>query len=316
MSSFLTSSTLIASVQRRAMIPANDVTFQSADFLALANEEMQIGLVPTVIQVHQEYYVTTTTVPLSVNVSVYEIPYRAIGGKLRNVFFKDTNGNLYQMTRVSNENQPYFQATTVSNRLLAYFVKNNGIVIVPAVGTNATGSLVFDYFLRPNELVDVTQVSTIKSIAVGANTTTFTVDQIPSAFSTTSAMDMLQTNPGHKTFTFDVFPTNVNTGALTLTFNNTDVPLGLGVGDYFALAGQCIIPQVPTELHSVLAERVAARCLEALGDQAGLQAANQKIAEMEQKTNVLIDNRVEGSPVKVVNYNGLLRHSRIGKKWF
>jgi len=46
-------------------------------------------------------------------------------------------------------------------------------------------------------------------------------------------------------------------------------------------SNQCIIPQIPPELHSGLAERTAARILASLGDMSGLQASNAKIQELE-----------------------------------
>jgi len=99
----------------------------------------------------------------------------------------------------------------------------------------------------------------------------------------------------------------------TVQITNTPtalLPDEMIVGDYVAQANQTIIPNIPTELHSMLAQRVACRCLEALGDMQGLQMANQKLAEMELKTGSLIDNRVEGAPLKVVNRHGFLRQSR------
>lgn len=81
-------------------------------------------------------------------------------------------------------------------------------------------------------------------------------------------------------------------------------------GDYIALEEECIIPQIPTEAHSLLAQRVAARCLEALGDTEGLQAANAKIAEMEQKLGSVVDTRVEGAPLKIYSRHGFIRNTR------
>ena len=51
----------------------------------------------------------------------------------------------------------------------------------------------------------------------------------------------------------------------------------------------------------VLAQRVAQRVLEALGDTEGLNNATAKIAEMENKLTTMLDNRVEVAPRKVVN---------------
>jgi hypothetical protein len=51
----------------------------------------------------------------------------------------------------------------------------------------------------------------------------------------------------------------------------------------------------------VLAQRVAQRVLEAIGDSEGLNNATAKVAEMENKLSTMLDNRVEGAPRKVVN---------------
>ena len=81
----------------------------------------------------------------------------------------------------------------------------------------------------------------------------------------------------------------------------------LSIGDHIAISTESAIPQIPDDLHPVLAHRVAARILEALGDTEGLQNANTKLAELEQQTTTLIDNRVEDSPKKVVNRHSNLR---------
>ena len=85
--------------------------------------------------------------------------------------------------------------------------------------------------------------------------------------------------------------------------------------DLVTLAGETIIPQIPDELHSMLAQRVACRCLEALGDQQGLQAANLKLAEMEAKSATLINDRIESSPQKIVNRNSPLMRKGIGPRF-
>ena len=78
------------------------------------------------------------------------------------------------------------------------------------------------------------------------------------------------------------------------------IPAKLRVDDVISLPEETIIPQIPIELHPMLAQRVVMRCLESLGDTAGLQLAGAKLADMEAKTGSLIDNRVESSPMKIV----------------
>ena len=62
MSSYLNSTALIASIKQRAMVPESQVTFTQQDFLNFANEEMQIGLVPAILQFHEEFLVVETEI--------------------------------------------------------------------------------------------------------------------------------------------------------------------------------------------------------------------------------------------------------------
>lgn len=385
---YLTSSTLIAQVKLESFIPTSQSTFEDSDFLAIANQEMRIGLVPNIMQYHQEYYVRDSdAVPLVANQSAYAIPYRAVGGKIRDVFYLDSNNNLLSMSRISPDDRAFYQQSSVSNSFLYFYLQGNDVVLVPNVSSSPSGSLLFTYYLRPNELVSATRVATISAISTtdtdgtitsitaanppiitstahglttgniititdsdctpsiddswavtvtGANTftidttvtiagtvanwtyatTTYTVDQIPTGFSTSVNMDLMQTQPGHRTYTFDQQPLLVDTANSQLVFNTSQVTTpalspNVGtvpiVGDYIAYAGECIIPQAPSDLHDVLCQRVVTRCLQALGDQPGVALAAQKLGEMEKATATLVDNRVEGAPVKAINNNGLLR---------
>lgn len=326
---YLTSSSLIDTVKREALIPATQSTFTPADFLAFANQEIRISVVPNILLYHEEYFVVdSAAVTIVANQNNYAIPYRAIGGKFREVFYQDTNGNLRSMTRISPDDRPYYQQSNFQTRFVYFYIEGNDVVLMPQVGENPTGSLIFSYFMRPNELVDESRVSTIQSIATDtlAGTTTFTVDQIPSSltafiqdgqsvtgFTTSSKLDILQTKPGHKTLAFDVNATNIDSTNMTITFDTDNAEKAV-VGDYIAFAGECVIPQIPSDTHDLLAQRVVTRCLAALGDSQGLQNANQKLGEMITNTGSLLDNRSEGQPQKINNLRGLLRSAKIRKR--
>lgn len=315
MSSFLTSSTLIETVKRIALIPTSQSTFTDADFLAFANQEMRIGIVPTIMTHHQEYFVIDSPeIPLVPDQNHYEIPNRAIGGKFRDVFYVDTAHNLQAMTRINPDNRSYFQQTNLQNRFVFYYIQGTDVVLTPNVGPTPVGALLFSYYLRPNELVSEDRVGTITNISTGVSTTVFTLDSIPTGFTTSVLYDMLQTNPGHKTLNLDISPTAIDITNKTITFNNSDVSSDIIVGDYIAFAGESIIPQIPSELHDVLAQRVALRCLQALGDQAGYSIAQSKLAEMNTSTSVLVDNRSEGNAEKILNLKGQLRSSKVRRR--
>ena len=93
MSKFYKSSDIIESAKNRAAIPSHQNTFTDADFLRFANEEMSIGMVPSVLRTREDYFMVTDSVDMDGSTS-YEIPYRAIGNKLRGGGNKDSREGL------------------------------------------------------------------------------------------------------------------------------------------------------------------------------------------------------------------------------
>lgn len=403
MTPWYTSDDLISAIKRKISFPISQNTFSEEDVLAFCNEEMMISQVPSVLQYHQEYFSTTYTVDLLPNVSRYEIPERCIGGKFQNLFFQDTSGNLFDMTRIDKSNKAFFQDSGVNiNTISKYYLEGNYIVIVPEVGPSPVGSLVFDYYLRPNQLVlneraaictgfaktlTITNASlvagdtisigdeiftavasgagvdefnigansdatasnlsaaiTTSGIGIGTvannvvtvtytnldttfdssneagiavqNTQTVVFDDVPDNITDGSVVDFLQTKSGHRTKAIDITIPSSGVSANTITFTSDDVPSDFIVGDYICLANECIIPQIPTDLHNALAERACSRILAAIGDQQGLAATNQKLEEIEVRQGVLLDNRVDGQPTKVLARKSLLRYGKIGwRRW-
>lgn len=308
MASYLTSDTLIDSVVRRAHIPESQNTFTDDDFLAFANEEMQIGIVPSVLKMHEEFLVYNQTTALVADTANYEIPYRAIGNKVRTMFYQDANSNIMELARILPDDLPYYQSAININYPRVFYLQNSDVILVPGVSTGPSGSIVFSYYMRPNQLVASSRVCTITTI--DRATGDITCNSVPTIMTASTPLDFLQTRGGHKTLDIDIIPTSVNTTTNVISFNVADIPANLIVGDMIALAGETMIPQIPDELHSVLAQRVACRCLEAQKDTEGLSSANAKLQEMEINLGIVIDNRTEGQPQKVANLRSPLRMSK------
>lgn len=146
-------------------------------------------------------------------------------------------------------------------------------------------------------------------------------------------IDFLQTKPGHRTYSYDVAIKAVGSrteGLLEVHyikvtkndlftyysngFNFQPAISNIQIGDYVCLANECIIPQIPPDLHNTLAERTAARILAAIGDTEGLQASNAKLQEIEVRQGTLLDDRVEGAPKKITARHSLLRYGKMGAR--
>jgi hypothetical protein len=312
----LTTSGLLKSIKRRAMVPDNQNTFTDQDFIDLLNEEMMIGIVPSVLQMKEEYFMFNEIVPLVADKSKYSVPERALASKLRELCYRDTssinNGNEYEMTQIAVDDR----YTGLSNGtgssdftgFRRFYMMGSDVVLHPSVGPNPTGALSFYYYLRPNSLVKDVNVATITSI--DRNTGIIGLSSLPSGYTlyeassnstVLSKFDFVKAKSPHNVLSIDNVLLNVNTTNKTITISSDLIPKDLSVGDFMPIAGQTPIPNIPTELHMVLAQRVAQRVLEALGDTEGLNNASTKLTEMENKLTTMLDNRVEGSPRKVVN---------------
>lgn len=161
-------------------------------------------------------------------------------------------------------------------------------------------------------------------------------DQLPTTYTDPETMqqsalygvghlvDFLQTNPGHRTYTYDIPIVSINGTVAAFAVSDLQTYLNnssggtlafynIKVGDYICLANECIIPQIPPELHNALAERAASRVLMAIGDVQGYQVSQAKLAEMNKMQETLIGSRIEGSVPKVFNRYSLLR---LGKSRF
>jgi hypothetical protein len=305
----LNSTKLLKSIKMRCMVPVSQISFSDEDLLDFANEEMLIGLVPTILQMKDEYLVFKQQVPMELGKPNYTIPERALGSKLREVSYWD-GSNEFEMTQV-NPDEKYI-GIGLSRQfgfMRQFYVQGSDIIPYPEVkpGELVTGSLNMYFYIRPNNLVKDSAVGVIRSI--NRLTGEIVLTNMPSTYTSDNAFDFIRIRSPHSILKIDVTPVSVNSTTKTMVFNLADIPEDLTVGDYIPLAGESCIPNVPTELHAILAQRVACRILEAIGDSTALQNAMAKLQEMEGKAGVILDNRVEGSVHKVVN-RSVLRNIR------
>lgn len=390
---YLTSLDLIETIKLNSAFPLSQVTYSDEDLLKFANHELFLAQVPSVMQYHEDYFSYRESVPLKINKSRYDIPYRAIGQKIYDVYYNDpgAGGHLRKLSRIDSADKAFFQFNNNGYITPAhYYFEANQVCLTTEIGEAITGELVFVYYLRPNNLVldnraavcenftreitvDITTMiagdtltlgSVIftagTSFAIGANSTitasninnaintegthlaTVTnnivtvfyetldttvsssnsaalsidtkqgiqFDQVPTNITNGSLIDFLKKKGGHRTYTFDVKLGRNVVSSNIIKFDVGQIPEDFEAEDYICSQFECIIPQIPSDLHSLLAERTVARILEAQGDMQGLQMANAKIDDMESRQATMMQNRAEGSPRKVFNRNSLLRYGK------
>lgn len=322
----LTSNTLIESVKRKGSIPDSQNRFLNEDFLDFANEELWLALVPFVMGLHEDFFLYEEQIPIVKDVNSYEIPSRAMGNKLRDLQIKlNDNGNFVELTRAGiGERFDEYNGTTHTN-LGRFYIKNNTVNFLSPYSPSPTGELTFIYYMRPSAMVEESRVGVISTTPnVGATETVIQLDSVPDNFDSTLTFDIYKGQSPHNILKIDLTPVSINTSTNTITFNTADLQqinavdgqtVPIAKGDHVALSGECSIPQVPSELHPMLAQMVLCRVFEAQGDQAGLQAALLKLAQMEKAAGNIIDARVDDAPQKIVNRHGLLRTGIFSKRF-
>jgi hypothetical protein len=137
-------------------------------------------------------------------------------------------------------------------------------------------------------------------------------DLIPAIITNSSIIDFLQTKGGHRTYSIDIELGASAISGNVINFDAGVIPTNFVIGDYICLANESIIPQIPSDLHSLLAERTCERMLMSIGDVQGSQISAQKVAQLEKQQAAMVDNRVEGAPLKLVNRFSPLR---LNKRW-
>lgn len=307
----LTTDQLVDSVKRRMMIPLDQNTFSKQDIINVLNEEMDVSLISFLMTNHEEYLVKHIDFPIpqlgTENIAADEvfsfpIPSRAIGNKLRRVCYLNNNGIQTQLARINPENTVYYQK--IGYQSFAFYVEDNMIKLVNSYTITAVSALRMYFFMSPSKLVEDKYAAVIQSI----NTTTgeIVVDKIPSNFASNTKFDFIGNDTPNKLSKYDQPIVNLNVQSNIMTFDPAMLTDEITVGGYICAAGESIVPQIPTELHPMLAQYTAVALLESLGDQQAIQIAAARLQKMKESTIDLIDNRVEGSTLKVNNFNTTL----------
>lgn len=310
-----TTADLISSVKTKALVPSNQNTFTDAQILTVADEEFRTGLIPMIMDVREEFFVTFNEITLVSGQEEYDIPTRAMGMKLRDVTIVQGSGasrTEYSVPMVASDQvfdliSPLYSYTTG----ISFSLRGNKIVFSPVAALNSlSGTLRLYYYQRPGKFVETSDAARIDDIDTSLNQ--ITLSNVPSAFVATATYDFIQSTPGFDTLAKDQTPTGVS-GAV---FTFSSLPDDLEVGDYLCLANESAIVQIAVELQPVLAQMTILRLLESIGDNNGAAIAQGKLDRLIKSTLTLISPRVDGEPKKVLNpYSPINGGGRYNRWW-
>lgn len=299
----------IAGVKRRANIPTSAESWTAADFLLYANDSMRGYIVPFMRRLSEEFFVTTFDTTVASGTASYRVSFRALGEELRDVQYSDGQGGFVSLVRIEPDEGSSYLAQTGSNPP-RYYLQDDKIVLVPTPN-NSTDTLRVKTLLRPNSIVASDRVFNVESVGTGqavlGRIDGDTSGDDAATFFNVNAdqglVDIIRPKPGFRSMVLD---TTATFSTVTATFSSgTAVTDLLTVGDFVCIAGEAPMPQLPAELHPLLAQDVACAVLRASGDVAGLAVAEKERDRLEMVALGLFSPRTENQPRYVTNRYGV-----------
>lgn len=292
---------LIENIQRRCAVPTSQLTYTEADFTDLASDELQGTVVPLIMSTREEYFLDY--VDVNTDGFEVEIPEPAIGEKLRTVAFVQQSSPLVLI------NLPRIDLDVVAGvgycnyaAIAGFYVQDQKLILYPSNSVPQNTLIRLYYYRRTLVLAEPSEYGQITSI--DSNTNTITLSAVPNDWDSGTFLNAVASYSP-----FKITNSQIEVSAVSSPSIVVDTTEGLSVGDYLSEKGYSAIPQIPIEAHAYLAQLTAVKCLEGLGDRAGMKAAQEKANMLEKALLVMISQRVDGSTKKIINPNGGFRIS-------
>ena len=280
--------------------PDNQNTYTQDNLITLLNDVLASMILPQFVEVKAEYFIVSEEFQVDSSTEYLEIPYKAIGMCVRDVYWIIPGAgpsNVYRLSLIQPEaigNEPYLgvPGNIFGGAGTQYFIEGNRIVFWPQLNQN--GTIRIKYARKPNTLTSTANSGKIVAIDVNSNIVSLDTAPDVDSWDTGTFLDAIQpTQP----FNFaDENIEIISRAGLDFEFP-PEVISNLSVGDYLTDTGFSIFLQyLPTEAQNLLVQAAAMKLLSGLGD-----TENYKIAvnNYENQKNMLFDlikPRVSGQP--------------------
>lgn len=310
---------LITNAKLRAFLPNSNTSttsLQDSDILRLANDELWGSLTPRVQAAVQEYFVVEYSFPIVPPQVAFDLPPRATGGQLRDVYIIPSGGTVFQRRRIPRLTPEQIQShlaipgpQQTSFGPSGFWMQGNQVVLYPF--TTMPDTVVLSTFFRPNQMVLSSTCNQIQSVNYATGDVTFVANPNLSIYANGVLCDFVRGVPGFDPLIFDI-PIVSGAGAV-LNFNALQLQTQaarIAPGDWVSLAGTACVPQIPQTLHPILAARTALRIARAIGDKDNGAVLEKDVGDMESSMYQVLEPRVEGKVETVVPSNDLLGTSR------
>lgn len=327
------SSGLIQSIQRNTLLPASQATYTQADMLALLNEALQSEVIPYILSLAENYFVTTVQIPIIQSSSTayvqasagsagpnvaYQLPPDAIGKKLVNVSVVTAQGIMLTLPQVT----PWQIGSQVSYTT-GCFTQGDLLYLFPAAAYSSLVTIQLTYPQAPLALCDDTgtpaagepssaEVGNVAVDTFGKPTGVITVNgTLPSSFTVGAVVNFVSGQPQFRT-TAAAAITNISGFQLTVdpvVLTDAQGRATVNVGDWVANVGYAPFLQLPVEARNLVTQAAIVKILEGLGDNKSA-TADGRYKAMKLAAASLLSPRIDDSPKTLTSSN-----RGIGASW-
>jgi len=277
--------------------------FSQSTIISLCNQETKKRIKPIITDLQKEFFVITVSLAMAIGDQHLRIPKRAASRGLRSMYIMvgTDKRDLVQITR----EQADVEQSTEQGIPRAFYFEADSIVFTQPMGQ--VTNVVMALEVSPGELVLSTAVTTVSSVDFTSGVVT--IAGAPSGYGSTVAYDFVQ-QLGYGNAAIGIGITPLSVVGTTYTFTPSELPRTLQVGDYFCLAGQSPVPNMPDEAVVCLIHAVSARIFSLRGDYNAVTAEKAELQNAIIYLERALADRIEGDRTVVANKTSLLRGAR------
>lgn len=280
---------LLSRIRLKATLDGSESSYTDSILLDLASQVIVEQILPIILKLNGDYYLTYTDIPLIAGRDAYPIPPRAAFQKVHSIDLLDsakTYGSSLYYTDYRNI------PVTSSGAPYNHIFRDNSIVVSdnPSV---SSGYLRVRYPYTPSQLVALSAVTEI----TGGESTGVLTGVVPATWTTANRYDIVSGQSPFELIHSDLTASSV-VSATSITFALSDLNVNRlsDGGTYFVcLSGETAYPMIPKELHYCLADLAACPVLQLCGDEGWSEFYSEAHSRLTTLLNSLITRKTTES---------------------
>lgn len=308
---------LLAEIKRHAFIPSSQQTYTDAETLAVATSALRGYILPKLMARRGEFYFGPpgrVVVPVQEGVSLYRIPARAVGAKVRSARLLDRQGNPIPLATYEWDDVSKWAPRKGTPEGLT--MEGAQVRLYPEPQGMSGYTLELATYVRPSALALPSACAPVLASAPGAipGTTAITVQQsaTPPGLLDASFFDVVSTDSPYEALAASSWLATFSTGPGIYIFTMTGSFVA-PPDSWLCAPNTSPMVQLPVEWQPMLAIKAAATQLASLGDIGMSKAKLEELKQLEENAGPLVTPRREDASRKVSN--GMNKWRAGGPQW-